>query len=80
MRLLHMDTVRSWGNRDLASFLTLLNQTEFQKNWADDTKDIILKPNEAIWFPYGCRLSWRSRARVRSPFRRRPFLCCCQRT
>ena len=31
VRLVHMDTVRSWGNRDLASLLTFLNQTEFHK-------------------------------------------------
>ena len=31
-RLLHMDTVRSLGNKDLASLLAFLNQTEFQKN------------------------------------------------
>ena len=34
MRLLHMDTVSSWGNKDLASLLTFLNQTAFQKNWS----------------------------------------------
>ena len=56
MRLLHMDTVRSWGNKDLASPATFLNQTEFQKNWANDAKDTNLKPNEAIWFPHGCFL------------------------
>ena len=53
MRLMHMDTVRSWDNRDLASLLTFLNQTKFQENWANDAKDTILKPNEALWFPCG---------------------------
>ena len=53
VRLLHMDTVRSWGSRDLASLLTFLNQTEFQKNLANDAKDTILKPNEVIRFPFG---------------------------
>ena len=48
-----MDTVRSWGNKDLASLLTFFNQTELQKNWANDAKDAIPKPNEAIWFLYG---------------------------
>ena len=45
--------VRSWGNKDLASLLTFLSQTEFQKTWAKDERDTILKPNEAIWFPHG---------------------------
>ena len=53
VRLLHMATVRSWSNRDLASLLAFLCQTEFQTNWASDAKDIILKLKEAIWFLYG---------------------------
>ena len=53
VRFLHMDTVRSWGNKDLASLLTFFDQLELQKNWANDPKDAILKPNEAIWFLYG---------------------------
>ena len=48
-----MDTVRGWGNKDLASLLAFLSQMEFPKNWANDAKDIILKPNEGIWFPSG---------------------------
>ena len=51
VRLLHMDTVRSWCNKDLATLLAFFSQTEFQKNWANDAKGIILKPNDAIWFP-----------------------------
>ena len=47
VRLLPTGTMRSWGNKDLASSLAFLGQTEFQKNWGNDAKDIILKPNEA---------------------------------
>ena len=53
VRLLHMDTDWSWGNRDLVSLLTFLNQMELQTNWANDAKDSILRPNGAIWFPRG---------------------------
>ena len=56
MCLLHMDTARSWGISDLASLLTFLNQTEFQKNLASDVKNTVLETNEAIWFPCGCLL------------------------
>ena len=52
-RLLHMDTVWSWGNKDLTSLLAFFRQTAFQKNWANYAEDIILKPNEPIWFPQG---------------------------
>ena len=52
MRLLNMDTVRSWGKNDLASSLAFFSQTEFQKNWTFDANDIILT-NEAIWIFYG---------------------------
>ena len=77
-RMLHMDTVRSWATETWRRYS--LSSTRRQKNWANDVKDTILKPNEAIWFPHGYLPSRRSRARVRSPFRRPPFLCCCQRT
>ena len=75
VRLLHMDTVMSWSIKDSASLLAFLNQTEFQKNWANDEKDIILNPTKHSGYLMAiCRSSRRSCARVRSSFRRRPFL------
>ena len=39
-------------SKDPASLLTFLSQTEFQKTWSGNTKDIILKPNDGICFPH----------------------------
>ena len=52
VRLLHMDTVRGRGSKDLASLFTFLSQAVFQKTRSGDAKDIILTLTDGICFPH----------------------------